>query len=213
VCRRGWPGFWAADVDQSGARCDASTVRRGALAGLVAGLAVLAGGAGKVAATPPWDLGAHQRDPLLGSWDTGRIRFDRVIATLSRAGYSDPEIRVFLRQFGLGGAVYWRFDVTFYRDRRGAPSLIRMGWDPTLVATPVDGEHGHYRVLAGRRVAITSADRFRRYREIFSYSIKGKTLKFRVVAKTDPTLTKDQLRLQKGLMYVMSAAPFKKISS
>lgn len=171
---------------------------------------MLARGAGDSGATPPWDLGAHARDPLLGTWDTGRISFDRVTAALRAAGYNEQEISFFQRQFGLRSASSWRFDVTFLR-QRGLPTLVRMGWDPAITATPIDGEHGRYRLLANHRLAITSVDKFRRYREVYSYRIVGRKLKLRVVSRTDPTKSKADLRLDKRLMYVMAAAPLRKI--
>jgi hypothetical protein len=164
-----------------------------------------------VSAGPPWDLGAQQLDPLQGTWDTGRIPFDRVKASLSAGGYNDEEIFFFLRQFGLSDAISWRFDLTFYRDH-GVPTVIRTGWDPTRGATPTDGEHARYRLLANNRVAITSVDhRLHKWREVFSYRIEGKKVRLRVVGTSDPTETKAELRLDKRLMYVMTAAPLRKV--
>jgi hypothetical protein len=185
-------------------------VRWGALAATGALLVVLAGGADDGAATPPWDLGAHTPDPLLGTWDTGRISFDRVTAALRAAGYNEQEISFFQRQYGLKGATSWRFDLTFFR-QRGLPTLVRMGWDPTRTATPIDGEHVRYTLLPKHRIAIRSVDKFRTYREVYSYGISGRKLKLRVVSRTDPTKTKYDLRLDKRVMYVMAAAPLRKI--
>jgi hypothetical protein len=185
-------------------------VRWGALAATGALLVVLARGVGEGGATPSWDLGAHTRDPLLGTWDTGRISFDRVTKALTAAGYNEQEISFFQRQYGLRGATSWRFDLTFYRNR-GLPTLVRMGWDPTRTATPIDGEHTRYRLLPNHRLAITSVDTFRRYREVYSYRIVGRKLKLRVVSRTDPSKTKADLRLDKRVMYVMAAAPLRRI--
>jgi len=185
-------------------------VRWGALAVTGALLVVLARGAAGVGATPPWDLGAHARDPLLGTWDTGRISFDLVTKALAAAGYNEQEISFFQRQYGLRSAASWRFDLTFFR-QRGLPTLVRMGWDPAITATPVDGEHTRYRLLPSHRLAITSVDKFRRYREVYSYRIVGRKLKLRVVSRTDPTKTRADLRLDKRIMYVMAAAPLRKI--
>jgi hypothetical protein len=185
-------------------------VRWGALAATGALLVVLAHGPDDGAATPPWDLGAHAGDPLLGTWDTGRISFDRVTAALRAADYNEQEISFFQRQYGLRSASSWRFDLTFYR-QRGLPTLVRMGWDPMIAATPVDGEHTRYRLLPNHRLAITSVDKFRRYREVYSYRIVGRKLKLRVVSRTDPTKTKADLRLDKRVMYVMAAAPLRKV--
>jgi hypothetical protein len=153
----------------------------------------------------------QSRDPLLGTWDTGRVSFDRVRAAMSAAGYTEPEIRFFLRDNGLRAATTWRLDLTFTREH-GVPSVIRTGWDPALSATPVDGEHARYRLLPRRRIAITSADpKFHKWRELYSYRITGKRLRFRVIGETDPTLTKEELRLDRRGMYAMAAAPLKKI--
>jgi hypothetical protein len=185
-------------------------VRWGALAATGALLVVLACGTADGGATPPWDLGAHARDPLLGTWDTGRISFDRVTKALAAAGYNEQEISFFQRQYGLRSATSWRFDLTFFR-QRGLPTLVRMGWDPAIAATPVDGEHTRYRLLPNRRLEITSVDKFRRYREVYSYRIVGRKLKLRVVGRTDPTKTRADLRLDKRIMYTMAAAPLRKI--
>ena len=80
-----------------------------------------------------------------------------------------------------------------------------------ITATPVDGEHTRYRLLPNHRLAITSVDKFRRYREVYSYRIVGRKLKLRVVSRTDPTKTRADLRLDKRIMYVMAAAPLRKI--
>jgi hypothetical protein len=175
-------------------------------------LFVFAGGAAKVSSGAPREERGHRvRDSLLGTWDTGRISFDRVNASLMAAGYGDAEIRFFLRDFGLRSATSWRFDLTFYR-QQGARSLIRTGWDPETSATPTDGEHARYRLLPKHRIAITSADpKFHRWREVYSYRITGRTLNFRVVGETDPTLTRAELRLDRRGMYVMAAAPLKRI--
>jgi hypothetical protein len=186
------------------------SVRWGALAATGALLVVLVHGPADGGATPPWDLGAHASDPLLGTWDTGRISFDRVTRALSAAGYNEQEISFFQRQYGLRSASSWRFDLTFYR-KRGLPTLVRMGWDPAITATPVDGEHNRYRLLPNHRLALTSVDKFRRYREVYSYSISGRRLKLRVVSRTDPTKSRADLRLDKRIMYVMAAAPLRKI--
>jgi hypothetical protein len=179
--------------------------------GVAVMLVVLASGAVNLSAGPPWDVGAQLNDPLRGTWDTGRIRFDRVRASLAGGGYTEREIFFFLRQFGYSSAVGWRFDLTFSRNH-GVATVIRTGWDPTRTATPIDGEHGRYQLLPNHRVAITSADRrFHKWREVFSYRISGKTIRLRVVGKTDPTRTKTELRLDKCVMYVMTAAPLKKI--
>lgn len=175
-----------------------------ALLTLVSGAAA-SGGASAAAIAP-------RADPLAGTWDTGRISFDRVRASLARAGYTGPEIRFFLRDLGIRSAAGWRLDLTFFR-QRGAASLIRTGWSPELTATPVDGEHGKYRLLPRHRLAITSADpKFHRWRELYSYRITGRTLRLRVIGETDPTLTRADLRLDMRKMYVMTAAPLKKIS-
>ena len=174
-------------------------------------LVVLAAGAGKLSAGPPWDVGAQLNDPLRGTWDTGRIRFDRVRASLAGGGYSEREIFVFLRQIGYSSAVGWRFDLSFFRNH-GVATVIRTGWDPTRTATPIDGEHGRYQLLPNRRLAITSVDpRFHKWREVFSYRITGKTIRLRVVSKTDQTRTKAEVRLDKCVMYLMAAAPLKKL--
>lgn len=157
-------------------------------------------------------LAARATDSLVGTWDTGRISFDRVRASLDRAGYTEPEIRFFLRDLGIRSAASWRLDLTFFR-QRGAAALIRTGWSPEQTATPVDGEHGRYRLLSRHRLAITSADpKFHRWRELYSYRITGKMLRLRVIGETDPTLKKADLRLDMRKMYVMAAAPLEKIS-
>jgi hypothetical protein len=185
--------------------------RRGALAVGAMMLAVLAAGVAGVPARSSGNAGAEVRDPLRGTWDTGRIRFDRVKAALTEGGYTEPEIEVFLRQFGLRSTTSWRFDVTFYRDS-GLPSVIRTAWDPARTATPTDGEHGRYRLLPRHRVAITSVDpRFRKSREVFSYRVNGRTLTLHVVGKSDPSLTRTELRLDMRFMYLMAAAPLRKI--
>lgn len=188
-------------------------MRKGsAAAAVTAVLTLVSGAAAAPGGAPPAGIAARAPDPLLGTWDTGRISFDRVRASLDRAGYTEPEIRFFLRDLGIRSAASWRLDLTFYR-QRGAASLIRTGWSPEQTATPVDGEHGRYRLLSRRRLAITSADpKFHSWRELYSYRITGKTLRLRVIGEADPTLKKADLRLDMRKMYVMTAAPFKKIS-
>jgi len=174
-------------------------------------LFVFTGATAKVSLGAPREERGHRvRDPLVGTWDTGRISFDRIKASLASAGYTDPEIWFFMRDFGLS-ATSWRFDLTFYRPG-GVGSLIRTGWNPETSAMPTDGEHARYRLLPKRRIAITSTDpKFHRWREVYSYRVTGRTVRFRVVGETDPSLTKAQLRLDKRGMYVMAAAPLKKI--
>jgi hypothetical protein len=187
-------------------------VRKGSVAAAVTALLTLVSGAAASSGAPPAGIAAHAADPLLGTWDTGRISFDRVRASLDHAGYTEPEIRYFLRDLGIRSAASWRLDLTFYR-QRGVAALIRTGWSPEQTATPVDGEHGRYRLLSRHRLAITSADpKFNRWRELYSYKITGKTLRLRVIGETDPTLDKADLRLDMRKMYVMAAAALKKIA-
>jgi hypothetical protein len=175
-------------------------------------LLVSAGAAAKVSlGAPRAERGHRVTDHLLGTWDTGRISFDRIRASLAAAGYTDPEIWFFMREFGLRGAASWRFDLTFYR-QDGVGSVIRTGWDPEASAMPADGEHARYRLLPRHRIAIMSTDpKFHRWREVYSYRVTGRRLRFRVVGETDPTQTRAELRLDKLGMYVMAAAPLKKI--
>ncbi len=173
--------------------------------------AVAAAAATVSSGAPREERGHRVRDPLLGTWDTGRISFDRIKASLTAAGYTDPEIWFFMRDFGLRGAAGWRFDLTFYH-QDGFRSLIRTGWDPETSAMPTDGEHARYRLLPKHRIAIMSTDpKFHRWREVYSYRITGRTLRFRVVGETDPTLTRAELRLDRRGMYVMAGAPLKKV--
>lgn len=175
-------------------------------------LTIVSVAAAASAGAPSAEIAARPADPLMGTWDTGRISFDRVRASLDRAGYTEFEIRYFLRDLGIRSAASWRLDLTFYR-QRGAAALIRTGWSPEQTATPVDGEHGRYRLLSRHRLAITSADpKFHKWRELYSYKITGKTLRLRVIGETDPTLNKADLRLDMRKMYVVTAAPLKKIA-
>src|SRR5262249_3329979 len=129
-------------------RCDAFHVRRGGFAAVITVLLALTAGTAsdRAGAGPEANRGGQIHDPLLGTWDTGRIRFDRVRASLNAAGYTEAEVRTFLGDAGLDNAVTWRFDLTFYREH-GVASLIRTGWDPELTAMPSDGEHVRYRLL------------------------------------------------------------------
>ncbi len=186
-------------------------VRRGALATTLAVLLGLMGSTTRALPDAHGERSRQLRDPLLGTWDTGLVSFDRVRAAMTAAGYTEPEIRFFLRDNGLRAATTWRLDLTFTREH-GVPTVIRTGWDPALSATPIDGEHARYRLLPRRRIAITSADpKFQKWRELYSYRITGKRLRVKVIGETDPTLTKDELRLDRRGMYAMAAAPLKKI--
>lgn len=40
----------------------------------------------------------------------------------------------------------------------GVPFVIMTGWDPTAGAMPSDGDHGPYRLLVDRQIAIASTD-------------------------------------------------------
>jgi hypothetical protein len=158
---------------------------------------------------------AVARDPLRGHWDTGKLAMRDVRAAVIAAGYTNAEFDGFLRRIGRRNATAWETNLVFYRVVRenDAPYVKITGWDPTRSSMPRDGDHGPYRLLAGGRVAITSADPDENhYRDTYAYRVVGRTLSLRPVSHADPTRTKAVLRLEKILLYVVAAAPFRRTS-
>jgi hypothetical protein len=173
-------------------------------------IAISASGLARVgAAATLQQSGAAARDPLQGEWETAKIPMSRIRSAVRSAGYTSAEIKAFLKEFGLARAPALRFNFTFYRDN-GAPFVEQRGWNASH-ALPADSDHGPYRLLPKHRIVITSAEpKIHKYRIVFSYTVRHKVLRLRLVSSTNPGLTKKRLRLENCWLYAQVAASFRK---
>ena len=146
-------------------------------------------------------------DPLRGEWDTGRLSLAVARDAALRAGYTEAEFRRFIRLVCQTDPKAWEMSLRFYR--RNRPSVEVTLWDPTQRKTTSASDHGPYAFLPNNRVVFSSSDPQRSpWREYFTWRVSGSRLTLKAVAETDPTLTKERLRLDELVIYVIAAAPY-----
>ena len=115
------------------------------------------------------------------------------------------EFDAFWRSVGSPRA--WELDLTFY-DEGGVPYVVKTGWDPSAGSMPGDGDHGPYKLRAGRRVLFASADHPEEG-VLFSYHIRGGELTLHEIRET-PRLTARQLRANN--LFWVAVSPLVKVS-
>ena len=184
-----------------------STPRILAVAAIAAvfGVAVsVAHGSGTTKAT----AGAKAADPLSGTWRTAPVPMSRIRAAILAAHFTNADVDAFLSRLHFTHAKSLQFNDHFFVYRGKTPKVEQKFWDSSK-PVPCCGDQGPYKLLSNGRVAITSDDpAVNKYRYVFSYRVRGKTLTLGFLSGTNPSLSKEELRFDKVVMVATTAAPY-----
>ena len=150
---------------------------------------------------------AAAKDPLRGSWDGAPYTINRLRDLLLGVGYSPNEITQYINTSGRNSPLLknFQFHLSFYRSN-GRPYVDVWGQDTVANRWNAHYDPRRYTLLPNHRVAFT----WEKQRWVFKYSVKGKTLSLRVVASTDASKTKAEVRLDRALLYEIASSPFHK---
>jgi hypothetical protein len=146
-------------------------------------------------------------DPLFGTWVTAQVRMTTVRHVLLAAHFTQADVNEYQRELGFTNAKNLRFGFTFHRQGSTKYALQRF-WDASN-SPPSGGDDGPYKLLAGQRVAISSAHpEARPWREVFAYRVQGNRLTLRFISATNPKETAKELRFDRVVMTAATAAPY-----
>lgn len=149
-------------------------------------------------------------DPLVGTWDTGAIPLAKIRAALTAHGYSASQISGMFKTFHMSKS--WEWNLSFYR-QNGAPFQILRNWDPTTQKKPVDGDHGPYKLLPGRRFVARGVDPpTNTYLTTFSYTVTGTRLTLHFISLVEPGVSKAQALADQKRGIVEAVATYKKVA-
>ena len=166
--------------------------------------ASMAPGGGDMRATE----GAKVADPLSGTWRTAPVPMSRIRAAILAAHFTNADVDAFLSRLHFTHAKSLQFNDHFFVYRGKTPKVEQKFWDSSK-HVPCCGDQGPYKLLSNGRVAITSDDpAVNKYRYVFSYRVRGKTLTLGFLSGTNPSLSKEELRFDKVVMVATTAAPY-----